>query len=203
MTECCVCVQPRAIPRLRSVPHVQLHVLRHHHHRGQLAQRRPQRLQPHHLTGRHRSHHHLPMVCPCLRLLASLSASLTPVANCLSLSFSFFLFLFLFGLSLLKIYFAMENYSMMLMIMNHVAILSWPACLSPFESLRPNRLVGLVVRRPPRERKIPGSNPACTGIFSGSSHTSDLKIGTPVATLPGAWRHRVSAGTGRPGVSIL
>ena len=48
-----------------------------------------------------------------------------------------------------------------------------------------DRLVGLVVRRPPRERKIPGSNPACTGIFSGSSHASDLKIGTPVATLPG------------------
>ena len=23
--------------------------------------------------------------------------------------------------------------------------------------------------------------------FSGSSHTSDFKIGTPVATLPGAW----------------
>ena len=39
--------------------------------------------------------------------------------------------------------------------------------------------------------------------FSGSSHTSDLKIATPVATLPGAWRSRVSAGTGRPGVSIL
>ena len=65
------------------------------------------------------------------------------------------------------------------------------------------RLVGLVVRRPPRERKIPGSNPACAGIFSGSSHTSDSKIGTPVATLPGAWRYRVSTGTGRPGVSIL
>ena len=65
------------------------------------------------------------------------------------------------------------------------------------------RLVGLVVRRPPRERKVPGSNPACDGIFSGSSQTSDLKIGTPVATLPGAWRYRVSAGTGRPGVSIL
>ena len=59
------------------------------------------------------------------------------------------------------------------------------------------------LRRPPRERKIPGSNPACDGIFSGSSHTSDFKTGTPVATLPGAWRHRVSAGTGRPGVSIL
>ena len=39
--------------------------------------------------------------------------------------------------------------------------------------------------------------------FSGSSHNSDLKIGTPVATLPGPWRYRVSAGTGRPGVSIL
>ena len=66
-----------------------------------------------------------------------------------------------------------------------------------------DRLVGLVVRRPPQERKIPGAIPACTGIFSGSSHTCDLKIGTPVATLPGAWRYRVSAGTGRPGVSIL
>ena len=66
-----------------------------------------------------------------------------------------------------------------------------------------DRLVGLVVRRPSRERKIPSSNPACAGISSGSSHTSDLKIGTPVATLPGAWRYRVSTGTGRPCVSIL
>ena len=39
-----------------------------------------------------------------------------------------------------------------------------------------DRLVGLVVRRSPRERKIPGSNPACVGTFPGSSHTSDLKI---------------------------
>ena len=65
-----------------------------------------------------------------------------------------------------------------------------------------HRLVGLVVRRPPRERKVPVSNPARAGIFSGSSHTSDLKISTPVATLPG-WRYRVSTGTCRPGVSIL
>ena len=63
--------------------------------------------------------------------------------------------------------------------------------------------VGLVVRRPPREHKISGSNPTCAGIFSGSSHTSDLKIGTPVATLPGTWHYRVSTGSGRPGVSIL
>ena len=66
-----------------------------------------------------------------------------------------------------------------------------------------DRLVGLMVRRPPRERKVPGSNPACAGIFLGSSHTCDLNIGTPVATLPGAWRYRVSTMTGRPGVSIL
>ena len=46
-------------------------------------------------------------------------------------------------------------------------------------------LVGLVVMRLPQERKIPGSNPACARIFSGSSHTSDSKIGTPVATLSG------------------
>ena len=65
------------------------------------------------------------------------------------------------------------------------------------------RLVGLVVKASPRERKVPGSNPACDGIFSGLSHTSDLNIGTPVATLPDAWRSRVSAGTGWPGVSIL
>ena len=44
--------------------------------------------------------------------------------------------------------------------------------------------------------------PLAPGFFRGR-HTSDLKIGTPVATLPSAWRYRVSTGTGRPGVSIL
>ena len=39
--------------------------------------------------------------------------------------------------------------------------------------------------------------------FSRSNHTSDLKTGTPVATLPGAWCYRVSAGIGLPSVSIL
>ena len=70
-------------------------------------------------------------------------------------------------------------------------------------SSRPHRLVGLVVRRPPPERKIPGSNPAFTRNFSGSGHTSDSKIGITVTTLPSAWRYRVSAGTGRPCISIL
>ena len=49
----------------------------------------------------------------------------------------------------------------------------------------------------------PGFESRCARIFSGLSHTSDLKIGTPVATLPGTWRYRVSAGTGQPDVSIL
>ena len=44
---------------------------------------------------------------------------------------------------------------------------------------------------------------SCLRFFSGSSHTSDSKIGTPVATLLGAWHYRVITGTGRPGVSIL
>ena len=54
--------------------------------------------------------------------------------------------------------------------------------------------LALWLRCPPRERRILGSNPACSGICPGSSHTSDLKIDTPVAALPGAWRYRVSAG---------
>ena len=36
------------------------------------------------------------------------------------------------------------------------------------------------LRRPPLERKIPGSNHVCDGIFPRSSHTSDFKIDTPV-----------------------
>ena len=80
---------------------------------------------------------------------------------------------------------------------------SMPSLSVDGDSAVANRLVGLVIRRPPREQKIPGLNPDCARIFSGSSHTSDLKIGTPVATLPGAWRYRASAGAGQPGVSIL
>ena len=41
------------------------------------------------------------------------------------------------------------------------------------------------------------------GEFSGSGDPSDLKIGTPEATLPDAWCYRVSAVTGLPGFSIL
>ena len=57
--------------------------------------------------------------------------------------------------------------------------------------------------RPPQERKNRGSNLHLRRDFCRLSHTSGLKIGTPVATLPGTWHYCVSAGTGRPGVSIL
>ena len=36
------------------------------------------------------------------------------------------------------------------------------------------------------------------GLFSRSSHTSDFRIGTPMATLPGTRCYRVSAQTGWP-----
>ena len=71
-----------------------------------------------------------------------------------------------------------------------------------------NRFVGLVVKVSHLESGRSGVRrsgvriPLVTG-FSGSSHTSDFKIGTPMATLPGVWRYRVSIGTGRPGVRIL
>ena len=66
-----------------------------------------------------------------------------------------------------------------------------------------DRLVGLVVKVSASRAEDPGFESRLRRDISGSSHTSDLKIGTAVATLPGAWRDKVSAGTGRPGVSIL
>ena len=60
------------------------------------------------------------------------------------------------------------------------------------------------LKRPPRKRKIPGSNPACDGIFPGQSHTrvTFKKNWHSSAAVPGVWRFRVSAGTGWSGVSI-
>ena len=63
--------------------------------------------------------------------------------------------------------------------------------------------VGLVVKAFASRAEDTGFESHLRQDFSGSSHASDLKIGTPVATLPGAWHYRVSAGTGRHGVSIL
>ena len=65
-----------------------------------------------------------------------------------------------------------------------------------------DRLVGLVVKGSASRAEDPRFESHLHLDFSGWSHTSDLKIGTPAA-LPGAWRYRVSAGIGWPGVSIL
>ena len=64
-------------------------------------------------------------------------------------------------------------------------------------------LIGLVVKASTSGAEDPGFESCLRRDFSRLSHTSNLKIGTPVTTLPGAWHYRVSGGTGRPGVSIL
>ena len=70
-------------------------------------------------------------------------------------------------------------------------------------SMFKDRLSGPVVKAFVSEEEGPGFESRSRRDFSGSSHTSDFKIGTPVPTLPDAWHYRVSAGTGRPSVSIL
>ena len=60
-----------------------------------------------------------------------------------------------------------------------------------------------MVKAPALEVEDPGFESRLQWDFSGFSHASDLKIGTPVAALPGAWHFRGSAGTGEPSVSIL
>ena len=73
--------------------------------------------------------------------------------------------------------------------------------------LRPRssyRRVGLVVKASASRVADPEFDSCLRrGNYSGSSHTSDLEIGTPVATLPCTWRYRVCTGTCRRGVSIL
>ena len=69
-------------------------------------------------------------------------------------------------------------------------------------SLQVNRHTGLAVKASALRAEDLEFETRLRRDISGLSHTSDLKIGTPVATLPGAWRYRVSAGTGWPGVSI-
>ena len=50
-----------------------------------------------------------------------------------------------------------------------------------------HRLAGLVVKASAAGAEDPGFESRLPRDFSGSSHTSDFKIGTPVATLLGVW----------------
>ena len=70
-------------------------------------------------------------------------------------------------------------------------------------SVKSDRLAGLVVKASASRAEDPGFESRLRRDFSGSSHTSDLKIGTPVATLSGSWWYRISARTGWPGVNIM
>ena len=65
------------------------------------------------------------------------------------------------------------------------------AGLSGTQCPRSYRLVGLVVKASASGAKDPGFKSLLRRDFSGSSRASDFKIGTPVATLPGAWRYRL------------
>ena len=68
---------------------------------------------------------------------------------------------------------------------------------------RIHRLVDLVVKVSASRAEDLGFESYLRRDFSASNHTGDLEIGIPVPALPGAWRYRVSAGTGRPGVCIM
>ena len=71
------------------------------------------------------------------------------------------------------------------------------ACLLAL--LLDDHLVGIVVKASASKAVGPGSIPDSdfpVGICPGSGRTSNLQTGTPVATLPGAWRYRVRAETG-------
>ena len=82
--------------------------------------------------------------------------------------------------------------------------LTWCCDLLAPSVLFVHRLVGLVVKASTLRAEDLGCD-SCLWHwnFSRLSHTSDLKIGIPDATLPGTRHYRVSAGTDWAGVSIL
>ena len=80
----------------------------------------------------------------------------------------------------------------------------WQRNIGGWSVHRWNRPGGLEVKASASRTEDPGFESRLRRDFSGvESYQWLKKSGTPVATLPGAWRYRVSAGTGWPGVSIL
>ena len=70
-------------------------------------------------------------------------------------------------------------------------VTSWSSTL-----FQDDNLVGLVVKASAWRAADPHFDSWFCPDFSRSSHTNDLKIGIPVATLPGTQHYRVRAGTG-------
>ena len=81
---------------------------------------------------------------------------------------------------------------------------SWgcfPFCLTCTE--RHTTLLAEWLGRPPQEWHTRVRFPLLSvGIFTGLSRPRDLTTGTPMVTLPSAWRDRVSTGSGWPSIHI-
>ena len=77
----------------------------------------------------------------------------------------------------------------------------YPPSCPPFPHT--TSLLAKWLRCPPQEQKMLFDSRLHHRDFFKSLHTSDLKTGMAVSTLPGVWRCKVSAWTGWPGVSIL
>ena len=85
----------------------------------------------------------------------------------------------------------------------HDNLLLWKLQVDLSASLSDSRLAGLVVKASASRAEDPGFKSSLHQDFSRLSDTSDLKIGTPVAILPGTWCYRASDVNGWPGVRIL
>ena len=67
--------------------------------------------------------------------------------------------------------------------------------VNDFVGIYVDRLVSEVVKASASKAAESGFDSCLSRDFFGSSHTSDIKIGTRMASLSGAWRYRVSTGT--------
>ena len=133
----------------------------------------------------------LRLVIPSSSFLSSTSFSPSSSYSSSFFSFSHALPLLIVLLLLLLFYFFFFGFFFFL----HLFILFHFSSSVPSSSA--HRLLGIVVKASASGAQVPGFE--CDGIF----HTSDFKIGTPVATLTGVWPYRVNTGTGQPGVHIL
>ena len=86
----------------------------------------------------------------------------------------------------------------------HLRFLNCPTLLSARAGSFTGPTRWLVVKASALSGANLGSNPDfAVGIFPVSSHFRILRMSTPVATLTGTWRYRVSTGTAKPCVGTL
>ena len=100
------------------------------------------------------------------------------------------------------VWYSKEEHSTVLCMIVH-NIIWYGAVFVPVRYCVVHHLVGLVVKVSVSRTQDLGFESCLWRDFSRANHTSDFKIGTPVATLPGAWWCRVSTGTGWTSVNVL